>query len=186
MNNWVSRTLSYMQLKKNKKTKNIKKTIGRFTLIVSCIGIGALYMYLYSGYNTLVENISQVNLTGSVVQETGIRESRDILPATSSDTDDGEKVSSIEKLIRDKWDDETEDIAVAIAMAESHHNPQAVGDHHMPAPSVGLFQINQYYHPHYDNLTDAQTNITAAKEIYEASGFRAWSTYKNGAYLQYM
>ena len=81
--------------------------------------------------------------------------------------------------------------AVAIALAESSGNPNAVGDLTItPGGSVGLWQINLKYHPEYtsDELRDPQTNANAAFAIYQAAGnsFSPWSTFKSGAYLAYV
>lgn len=81
--------------------------------------------------------------------------------------------------------------AVAIALAESSGNPTANGDTALtPGGSVGLWQINIAAHPEFEgwNLTDPQTNADAAYAVYQAAGynFRPWSTYKSGAFAQYL
>lgn len=81
--------------------------------------------------------------------------------------------------------------AVAIAMAESSGNPRANGDLSLtPGGSVGLWQINLKYHPEFNglDLTDPQTNANAAYSVYAAANFSfsPWSTYKSGAYAQYV
>lgn len=81
--------------------------------------------------------------------------------------------------------------AVAVALAESggrvgavNHNTNGTADH-------GLFQINDV------NLTlvgstgpilesNPQINANAAHTIWQASGWGAWSTHNNGAYLAYL
>lgn len=80
--------------------------------------------------------------------------------------------------------------AVAIALAESSGNPNAIGDQSLaPAngPSIGLWQINigSQAHPELAgaNLQDPATNAAAAYGIYSASGFRPWTTYGSGKYL---
>lgn len=82
-------------------------------------------------------------------------------------------------------------IAVAVALAESSGNPNALGDLNItPGGSVGLWQVNLKYHPEYttDQLRDPQQNANAAFAIYQAAGdsFTPWSTFKNGAYLAHM
>ena len=78
-------------------------------------------------------------------------------------------------------------IAIAIAYAESSGNPDAVGDN---GDSIGLWQINLPNHPEYEgsDLTDPQTNASAAYAIYQAAGdsFTPWTTFKTGAYSQYL
>lgn len=83
------------------------------------------------------------------------------------------------------------DKAVAIALAESSGNPNALGDTAItPGGSVGLWQVNLKYHPEFtaDQLRDPQQNANAAFQIYQAAGnqFTPWSTFKTGAYLAYM
>lgn len=82
--------------------------------------------------------------------------------------------------------------AVAIALAESSGNPQALGDTGIGEGSFGLWQINSYYHPEFGpdftTLYDPQVNANAAYSVYRASGnsFKAWSTFNNGAYVAYV
>jgi lysozyme-like protein len=85
--------------------------------------------------------------------------------------------------------------AVAIALAESAGNPNAIGDTSLAptnGPSYGLWQVNvgskanpQYAH---DNLFDPQTNANDAYEIYQNHGnsFSAWSTYGGGQYQAFL
>ena len=81
--------------------------------------------------------------------------------------------------------------AVAVALAESSGNPQALGDLSVGG-SYGLWQINAHYHPEYgpnfEQLYDPQINANAAYAIYQAAGnsFTPWTTFKTGAYLTYM
>jgi lysozyme-like protein len=87
--------------------------------------------------------------------------------------------------------------AVAIALAESSGNPNAVGDRTLAptrGPSIGLWQINigSNANPQFAkwNLTDPQTNANAAFAIYSAIGgfgtTRGWTTYTGGAYRDYL
>lgn len=71
--------------------------------------------------------------------------------------------------------------AVAIALAESGGDPQAVGDQ---GTSYGLWQIHYTVHPELLNgadpstLFDPQTNANAAYALYSRrGGFGDWSTY---------
>lgn len=89
------------------------------------------------------------------------------------------------------------DTAAAVALAESGGDPEAINDN--PATgdySVGLFQINYFgslYWPRTmaygppSSLTDPARNVAAAIAI-SANGtnWRPWSTYKSGAYRQYL
>jgi hypothetical protein len=67
--------------------------------------------------------------------------------------------------------------AAAIALAESGGNPDAVGDN---GDSIGLWQIDTYYHPSYSKsaLTNPATNAAAAIAISGNGGnWTPWSTY---------
>lgn len=82
--------------------------------------------------------------------------------------------------------------AVAVALAESSGNPDALGDIGIGQGSFGLWQINSKYHPEFGpdftTLYDPQTNANAAYQVYTAAGnsFSPWSTFKNGSYEQFM
>lgn len=82
--------------------------------------------------------------------------------------------------------------AVAVAMAESSGNPNALGDIGIGQGSFGLWQINSYWHPEYGpdftKLYDPQTNANAAYSVYSAAGnsFTPWTTFKTGAYQSYV
>ena len=82
--------------------------------------------------------------------------------------------------------------AVAVAMAESSGNPNALGDIGIGQGSFGLWQISSKYHPEYgpnfDQLYDPQTNANAAYAVYTAAGnsFSPWSTFKTGSYQSFV
>lgn len=81
--------------------------------------------------------------------------------------------------------------AAAIAKAESGGDPSVVGDLNLtPGGSVGLWQINLAAHPQYTaaQLKDPLANARAAYDIYKAAGysFAPWTTYRTGAYAQYV
>ncbi len=54
----------------------------------------------------------------------------------------------------------------------------------------GLFQVNSIHADlvggNLNALYDPVTNIRAAYQIYEGGGWKAWSTFNNGRYLQFM
>lgn len=92
--------------------------------------------------------------------------------------------------------------AAAIALAESRGNTQAYNKEPQDVPgrynrtseddglgSYGLWQIYLAAHPELSgvDLTDPQNNANAAFSVYsEAGGFHPWSTFKSGAYQEYM
>lgn len=89
------------------------------------------------------------------------------------------------------WDTKT---AFAVCEAESRGNSQA----HLYSDitrddSYGLFQINlygdlKYGRPAPTELLNASQNVAYAYKLYVAHGdsFSPWSTYKTGAYLNYL
>lgn len=97
----------------------------------------------------------------------------------------------------------TADTAAAIAQAESGGNTAAILNtaypnlpgYHPPGPgaspeySVGLWQVNELAHPTYTTaqLLSQVSNANAAVAISNGgASFSAWSTYKNGAYKQFL
>jgi len=83
--------------------------------------------------------------------------------------------------------------AVAIALAESSGNPKAYNPEMAAgAPanqgSYGLWQIYLNAHPEFAgvDLYDPQTNANAAYQVFQQSGFAAWSTFKSGAYQTHL
>ncbi|MCP2170152.1 hypothetical protein [Goodfellowiella coeruleoviolacea] len=90
--------------------------------------------------------------------------------------------------------------AVAVALAESHGDSDALGDLHLRTevygPSVGLWQIrsvnpghggwfDQAHRNEQANL-DPATNARNAYAIRERYGWRDWSTYTSGRYRQFL
>lgn len=74
--------------------------------------------------------------------------------------------------------------AYGVCQAESGDNPGAIGDN---GQSRGLGQIYGPAHPEFAgwNLFDPEQNAQASLQIWQASGWGAWSTYNNGAYRRY-
>lgn len=86
-------------------------------------------------------------------------------------------------------------LMTAIALAESREgDPNAVnpgvghGGVHTNEYSVGLWQINTLVHKNYtvEQLKDPHINALEAVRIYRAQGLRAWGSYTDGRYRQYM
>ena len=97
----------------------------------------------------------------------------------------------------------TADEAAAIAQAESGGNPDAILNtaypnlpgYHPPSAgalreySVGLWQVNLLAHPQYtvsQMLTPRMAAVAAVAISNGGASFSAWSTYKNGAYKQFL
>ena len=86
---------------------------------------------------------------------------------------------------------------VAIAQAESGLDPMEPGD---GGTSIGLFQIHMPAWAAYLTkwtgstnvfdwvtwLENSSNNVWAAAQVYKIQGLTAWTTYKTGAYLQFM
>jgi len=92
-------------------------------------------------------------------------------------------------------------VATAIAGAESHYNPNAIGDTGLETdkwgPSCGLWQIRSLKHPEQFNYPDSlrvqndlfnpQTNANAAYAFSkQGQNFGAWTTYMNKSYLNFV
>ena len=77
-------------------------------------------------------------------------------------------------------------VAYAVACAESSKQPCVPGDN---GDSIGLWQINVPSHPEYDKnqLTNPSYNANAALQISSnGKNWQWWTTWKNGAYKQYI
>lgn len=76
-------------------------------------------------------------------------------------------------------------VAAAVALAESSGNPQAIGDY---GKSIGLWQIYLPAHPQFadTNLIDPETNAAAAYSVFQDQGFAAWTTFRNGKFMDFL
>ena len=80
---------------------------------------------------------------------------------------------------------------MAIALAESSGDPAIVGDLEITrGGSIGLWQINLYWHPEYSKelLLNPEANAAAAYAIYANAdhSFSPWSTYASGSYRRFL
>lgn len=95
----------------------------------------------------------------------------------------------LKELSKYNWD---VNVASAIMRAESNCRADAnnAGTNRDGSVDYGVMQINSIHadmvNGNLDSLYDAKTNIAVAYRIYSGRGWAAWSTYNNGAYLQYM
>jgi hypothetical protein len=90
--------------------------------------------------------------------------------------------------------------AVAVALAESRGDSDAVGDVNLQTevygPSIGLWQIrsvnpghaNRFEQRHHNEAAnyDPATNARNAHAIFEQRGWRPWSTYTRGRYRPFL
>ena len=80
------------------------------------------------------------------------------------------------------------ELAAAVAMAESGGNANAVGDLYLGG-SYGLWQINSKAHPQFSvaMLFDPTYNARAAFEVSKGgTDWTPWTTFRTGAYRQYL
>jgi hypothetical protein len=77
------------------------------------------------------------------------------------------------------WDSS---IAMAICMAESGGNPDAVS----PTNDYGLMQIHDGLDIYGTQIYDPSFNISIAYQKYVDQGWHAWTTYTTGAFERYM
>jgi len=80
---------------------------------------------------------------------------------------------------------------MAIMQAESGciSNQNNAGLNSNGSVDYGLFQVNSVHRNLVNSLNDLYdpaTNISVAYQIYRGGGWKAWSTYNNGAYLKYL
>lgn len=74
-------------------------------------------------------------------------------------------------------------VAEAICEAESGGNPYAVSNPSLNYDGVsdyGLMQI------HGEDIIDPSANIARAHQKYISQGWRAWTTYRTGAYISFL
>jgi hypothetical protein len=80
------------------------------------------------------------------------------------------------------WDWQT---MLAIAGAESSWRHNAISG----TNDYGTWQINNHYWPQLFSQyqwNDPYDNVKMAHAVWKVQGYRAWSTYKNGAYQRYV
>lgn len=83
-------------------------------------------------------------------------------------------------------------VAVAVAMAESGHDPLAtnVNTDRFRSVDYGLWQINGYYHPEKlaaGDWRDPFDNAVMARKVFdEAGGWSPWVTFNEGLHLPHM
>lgn len=87
------------------------------------------------------------------------------------------------------WNSAQAVIAAAIAYAESGGKLDAVGGPNSDgSEDLGLWQINSI-HTQYKRewlLNDAEYNAKAAYEIYKSQGWKAWTQWRNKAYVPFL
>jgi hypothetical protein len=72
---------------------------------------------------------------------------------------------------------------------ESSCNPHAINhqdNHKVCIASYGLFQVGCLHFSEGQDKTDIETNIAVAYKVWKSQGYRAWTVYTSGKYLQFM
>lgn len=94
-----------------------------------------------------------------------------------------------DKLLAENFDATQIHTAKAVMRAESGCNAQAYnGSNSDGSNDAGLMQINSVHCPHLircEDRTNPVKNIKAARQIYNGSGWSAWSSYNSGAYIRF-
>jgi len=94
--------------------------------------------------------------------------------------------SDIEKYICDKWGIYQCQVALAVAKAESGLKEDAFNVNSNGSIDVGIFQINSVHYKKQGcslkEIIDPYKNVDCAYEIYQSSGWNAWSVYNNGSF----
>ena len=76
------------------------------------------------------------------------------------------------------------EVMLAIMMAESSCNPNALNTNSDGSNDSGLFQINSIHKK--PNRENPETNVRYAYQIYKSQGLNAWVAYTNKSYLKFM
>jgi Lysozyme like domain len=79
-----------------------------------------------------------------------------------------------------------EQTAAAVALTESSGNPRAQHNDSNGTVDRGLWQINSVHGYSPSSSFDAQDNARQAVAVWRSSGWDAWSTFKDGAYLAHL
>lgn len=76
------------------------------------------------------------------------------------------------------------EVMLAIMMAESSCNPNALNTNSDGSNDSGLFQINSIHKK--PNRENPELNVRYAYQIYKSQGLNAWVAYTNKSYLKFM
>jgi len=171
------------------KFKNSKFFLAILMLI---IGISYTYCFLTIKYEyresvigrVVIFNNSSVALASTARENAGANQEVEKVasPEVRGEEQSSPTVRTIKKYFGDEWK-----TAYAVMMAESHGDPSRIGDTHLSKPSIGLFQINQIWHPYtVEQLQDPEFNIKTAKDIRDSGGWERWTTYRTGQYEKFL
>ena len=168
----------------------IRKTTKPLTAISVAVTILVIFNYTIDMVIASSKIIVELNETKITTIENPARRIDDRPSITDRQTESGTRDTertdeSIEEKIRETFPEEPE-IAVAVAKAESGHNPLALNDKNTNGSTdKGLFQINSC-HGYGDELFDIDTNLEVARKLYDKSGWTPWVAYTTGAYTNHL
>lgn len=180
-----------------KMKQNIKNGIRTLGITLIGITIGASYSYSITGYIEFQrywvspENTYRVVLTRTTHAESTHMEQSVFTTAKADmeaveDSKESSPVSTgTEVIIRDVFSNDP-DVAVAVAMAESHMRTDATHTNTNGSVDCGLFQINSIHKPTAEQCSDARANVELARKIWNRAGWSAWSAYNNGSYKKFL
>lgn len=93
----------------------------------------------------------------------------------------------LSELAATKWTGRDVKIATAVALAESRGKMDATNTNTNGTTDDGPWQVNSVHGYDRNRLrTDPAYTVAAAHEVWQKQGWRAWVTYKTGAYLAFM
>jgi hypothetical protein len=84
------------------------------------------------------------------------------------------------------WSGNDRVIAVAVALAESGGKSDATHTNSNGSTDYGLWQVNSIHGFPAAELLTPTGNAKAAYSVWQKQGWKAWTTYKSGAYLPFM
>jgi len=89
--------------------------------------------------------------------------------------------------ICDLWREEC-NMALAIAMAESNINCNALGINYNGSADFSVFQINSAHIKRFglETIASCKSNIDTAYTLWKESGWGIWSAYNNGRYKMFL
>jgi len=172
----------------------MQKQIKKYTIYACLIISFATYSFSLKEFNSIIVQAEEVTngfnrrmINKAQAKEVSIAPKQAQIEEVELIEDTPQEDKSIEGKIREVFGNEAE-TALAVAMAESRMNPDAIGDKHLSKPSYGLFQISRIYHKYpIETLLDPDENIRIAKEISsKGRGFENWTTYRTGQYLEHL
>ena len=168
----------------------IKKLENPLKTISVAVTILVIFNYTIDAVIASSKIIVELNETKITTIENPSRRINDRPSITDRQTESGTRDTegtneSIEEKIRETFPEEPE-IAVAVAKAESGHNPLALNDKNTNGTTdKGLFQINSC-HGYGDELFDIDKNLEVARKLYDKSGFTPWVAFTTNAHIKFL